>query len=75
PVTISGLMDHSVVKIADSAGNVIWQTRAEGGMATWDPTGSDGQRVRSGIYYAYVSTDGGSSSSSSGAVLKIMVIN
>lgn len=75
PVTISGLMDHSVVKIADAAGNVVWQTRAEGGMATWDPTGPDGRRVRSGIYYAYVSTDGGDSGSSSGTVLKIMVIN
>lgn len=75
PVTISGLMDRSVVKIADAAGNVIWQTRAEGGMATWDPVGADGKRVRSGIYYAYVSTDGGDSGSAAGTVIKIMVIN
>lgn len=75
PVTISGLMDHSVVKIADAAGNVVWQTRAEGGMASWPATGVDGQRVRSGIYFAYVSTDGGESGSSAGAVVKIMVIN
>lgn len=75
PVTISGLMDHSLVKIADAAGNVVWQTRSQGGMATWDVTGTDGQRVRSGIYYAYVSTDGGDSGSSEGTVIKIMVIN
>lgn len=75
PVTISGLMDHSVVKIADAAGNVVWQTRSQGGMASWDVTGPDGQRVRSGIYYAYVSTDGGDSGSSGGTVIKIMVIN
>lgn len=72
-VTITGLMDNSVVKIADSAGNVVAETRSEGGMATWDACNRAGQRVSSGVYYVYVSA--GDGTQSSGAVTKILVIN
>lgn len=72
-VTISGLMDNTIVKIADAAGHVVHQERAEGGMATWSACAPDGSRVRSGIYYVYaISSDG---TQSSGAVTKILVIN
>ncbi len=74
PVTITGLMDNSLVKIADSAGNVFYQGRSEGGMVTWDACNQQGERVRSGIYFVYVSS-GGDGQNASGAVTKIMVIN
>lgn len=72
-VTIAGLMDQSIVKVMDSAGSVVYQTRSEGGMATWPATNASGARVRSGVYYIHVSSNSGGKSS--GAVAKVMVIN
>lgn len=72
-VTISGLIDNSIVKIADSAGNVIYQTRSEGGMATWPVCNASGARARSGVYYVFVIADDGESKK--GNVAKIAVIN
>ena len=72
-ITIAGLMDNSLVKITDSAGNVIYQGTSEGGMLSWDGCNSAGERVRTGVYYVYAST-GGNGQSSSGAVTKIMVV-
>ncbi|MCM1223309.1 MAG: hypothetical protein NC548_53540 [Lachnospiraceae bacterium] len=72
-VTITGLMDNSIVKIADAQGNVIYQTRSQGGMATWNPYTSSGARVRTGVYFIYAtSSDGGKQV---GGVSKVMVVN
>lgn len=71
-VTIAGLMDNSLVKIADAAGHVICQGRSEGGEFKWNVCNSSGHRVASGVYYVFVSQN---SSGSSAAVGKIMVIN
>lgn len=73
-ITIAGLMDNSLVKITDAAGNVFYQGRSEGGMMTWDGCNSSGERVRSGIYYVYASS-GGDGQSTKGVVTKIMVVN
>lgn len=72
-ITIAGLKDNSLVKIADIAGNVFFQGRSEGGMISWDGCNSAGERVRTGVYFVFASenADGGSS----GAVAKIMVVN
>ncbi len=72
PVTITGLMENSLVKIADVSGNVIYQGRSEGGSMTWDVCNSAGQRVRTGVYFVLASQSAGGSS---GAVAKITVIN
>lgn len=72
-VTITGLMDNSVVKITDQAGNVVYETRAQGGMATWPVCNAAGDKVRSGVYYALaIYSDG---TSSAGKPTKILVIN
>ena len=71
-VKITGLMDNSIVKITDSYGNAVYQTRSEGGMATWNVCNYSGDRVKSGVYYIYASSNNGKSK---GAVTKIMVIN
>lgn len=73
-ITITGLMDDSLVKIADTTGNVLYQARSEGGMVTWDGCNRSGQRVSSGVYYVYASV-GGDNRQSKGAVTKITVIN
>lgn len=72
-ITVAGLMENSLVKIADANGNVLYQGRSEGGMITWDGCNSAGERVRSGIYYVYAST-GGEGNASNAVVTKIMVI-
>lgn len=72
-ITIAGLMDDSLVKIADAAGNVFFQGRSEGGMISWDGCDAGGNRVRSGVYYVFASQN--ATGSASGAVTKILVIN
>jgi len=72
-ITIKGLMDNSLVKIADIQGNVVWNGRSEGGLAVWDGCDTAGNRVNSGVYMVYTSQN--ASGSASGAVTKIVVIN
>lgn len=71
-VTITGLMDNSLVKIADSAGNVVYTGTSEGGSMTWDVCNSSGSRVRSGIYFIMASQN---AEGNTGVVAKVMVIN
>lgn len=72
-ITVKGLMDNSLVKIADASGNVVHQGRSDGGMFTWDGCNSSGARVKSGVYYVFASQSNGGSSSS--AVTKILIMN
>lgn len=72
-ITIAGLMENSLVKIADASGNVVHQGRSDGGMFTWDGCNSSGDRVKTGVYFVFASQN--ATGSSSGAVTKIMVIN
>jgi hypothetical protein len=68
PVTIKGLMDNSLIKIADAAGNVIFQTRSNGGIATWTPD----SRLRTGVYYILASQN---ADGNTAVVAKILVVN
>ena len=72
-ITIDGLMNNSLVKIADTQGNVFWQGQSEGGMAVWDGCDSRGERVRAGVYFVIASKS--DVNSSEGVVAKIVVIN
>lgn len=72
-ITVTGLMDNSLVKIADAAGNVFSTGTSNGGMYVWDGCNAAGDRVPSGVYYVFASQSG--ESSSSGAVTKILVVN
>lgn len=69
-VTITGLIDHSNVKITDINGNLIYQTRSAGSEATWNCRNKDGNRVATGIYLVLVSSEEAGES----VVTKIMVI-
>ena len=71
-ITITGLKDNCLVKIADAAGNVITQMRSVGGTAVWDARTPSGDRVKSGVYFVFASTsDSGTSLS---AVSKILIM-
>lgn len=71
-ITITGLMDNSLVKIADAAGNVVHSGRSEGGSMVWDGCNAAGERVRSGVYFILASQN---QDGNSGVVAKITVIN
>lgn len=70
-VTIKGLMDNSLVKIADASGNVIRQFKSTGGMATWDCCDQNGDRAQTGVYLVICSQANGGSEA---VVTKIAVI-
>ena len=70
-VTITGMMDNSLIKIADAGGFVIRQLKSTGGMATWDCCDQNGERVKTGVYMVLCSQANGSGES---VVTKIAVI-
>lgn len=74
-ITIKGLMDNSLVKIADTQGNVIFTARSEGGMVTWDGCSASGDRVRTGVYLVLASSGGTDGQPHEGVVTKILVVN
>jgi len=71
-ITVTGLMENSLVKIADAAGNVFFNGRSEGGMITWDGCDTSGRRVRTGVYFVMASQN---ADGNSGVVTKILVVN
>lgn len=58
-ITIDGLAFDSDVKITDTAGNIVYATRSNGGRATWDGNGREGRRVASGVYLVFASSPDG----------------
>ena len=71
-LTINGLTENALVKIADSAGNVIKQLKSAGGIATWDCCDANGDRVATGVYYVLASTSGDGSNGN--IVTKFLVV-
>jgi ligand-binding sensor domain-containing protein len=69
-VGISGLAVDAEVKITDISGNLIWQTQAKGGTASWNVRDYNGRRASPGIYIVFAATADGSES----AVGKIAVV-
>lgn len=72
-VTIDQLPDDSLVKIADSAGNLVRELgRAESGSIQWDINDMRHTRVKSGVYYILISSASGGKEA---RVAKILVMN
>ena len=59
------------MKITDVSGKLVWQTRAEGGTATWAVQDYSGKRAATGVYLVFVSNEDGSDR----MVGKLAVIN
>ncbi len=70
-VLIKGLIDKTVIRIADESGNVVWETKSSGGQVEWPVQTLSGSRVSTGVYIVYASTTDGESK----AVTKILVVN
>ncbi len=49
-ITINGLLANAVVKITDIGGNLVFETTANGGTATWNGRNFSGNRVATGVY-------------------------
>ncbi len=59
-VGISGLATNCIVKVTDVSGRLVYQTRSNGGTATWKVQDYKGRRVASGVYLIFASSDDGS---------------
>ncbi len=70
-VNITGLQTNSRVKITDIKGNLINEGKSLGGQYSWNMRNAKGQRVDSGIYLVFGSSEDGSE----GVVTKIMIVN
>lgn len=70
PISITGLLRDSQIRITDSRGNLIFKTVSNGGTAIWDGKNTDGQRVATGVYFALSSDIEGTST----CVSKILVV-
>lgn len=60
PINITGLMENSLVKIADPSGNVICSLKSTGGMVSWDGCNANGDLVPTGVYTIIASQADGS---------------
>jgi hypothetical protein len=71
PITVHGLLSNSIVKITDISGNLVFETRSEGGQAIWYGKNLNGERVQTGVYLVFSANDDGTQSH----VTKILFIN
>lgn len=69
-ITITGLQENSLVKITDTAGNLIYQNFSTGGQLVWNGLTRSGDCLRSGIYLVFASVDNGGE----GVVAKFAVV-
>lgn len=70
-IGINGVAENAIVKITDTNGKLIYQTRAFGGIATWDGRDLQGKRAETGIYLVFSATNDGED----GLVSKIAIID
>jgi sugar lactone lactonase YvrE len=59
PVTITGLLENTDVKITDISGNLVYTTTSLGGNAIWDGRNLNGKRVRTGVYLVFCNNENG----------------
>ena len=53
-VGINGLTDNATVKILDAGGQLVYETRSQGGTAVWNLLDYRGRRAQTGIYLVIV---------------------
>jgi len=71
PIAIKGLMNNSTLKITDISGSLVYETKSEGGQAIWYGKNFKDERVSSGVYMVFCTSEDGSKKT----VTKILVIN
>ncbi|MFD1144818.1 two-component regulator propeller domain-containing protein [Larkinella insperata] len=58
-VSIRGLVENTVVKVMDAGGQLVYETRSQGGTATWDLRDYRGRTAETGIYFVFAVTPDG----------------
>lgn len=58
-ITVSGLIENTFVKITDINGNIVHETTSLGGQATWDGKNYAGDRVATGVYLVFCTSEDG----------------
>ncbi|MDD4144807.1 MAG: T9SS type A sorting domain-containing protein [Prolixibacteraceae bacterium] len=53
PVTVTGLMENSDIRITDITGNLVFKTTSLGGQAVWNGKNLNGNRVKTGVYLVF----------------------
>ena len=71
PVTITGLIEKTDVKITDISGNLVFNTQSLGGQAVWDGTNLNGNRVKTGVYLVFCTDEFGEETH----ITKLLFIN
>lgn len=70
-IAIRGLVQNASVKITDVNGQVVYETRAEGGQAIWDGRNFEGRKANTGVYMVFITDSDGSEK----LVTKILFLN
>ena len=58
-IAVRGLVANANVKITDMSGNLVYETRANGGQAIWNGRNFKGEKAHSGVYLVFSSNDDG----------------
>ncbi|TRX71219.1 two-component regulator propeller domain-containing protein [Carboxylicivirga sp. M1479] len=69
-ITITGLVQNSILKITNVSGKLVHETTSLGGKAYWDGKNLSGENVKTGVYLIYVSSPDGEKSS----VTKLLIV-
>jgi hypothetical protein len=59
-ITVTGLAGNVNVKFTDVSGNLVYETTAKGGQATWDGMSFNGRKVNTGVYLVFCTNEDGS---------------
>jgi len=70
-IVIKGTVEKSNIKITDITGNLVYETTSLGGQAIWDGKNFDGQKVSTGVYLVFCTSEDGYKS----VVTKLLFIN
>ncbi len=70
-ISITGLVENSIVRITDVNGHVVYETRSNGGIATWNGLIKSGRRAATGVYIVMCVDSSGKKH----ATTKILFIN
>ncbi|MCF8378989.1 MAG: hypothetical protein K9H49_05380 [Bacteroidales bacterium] len=58
-IVISGLIENTFVKVTDLNGNIVFETTSLGGQALWDGFNYAGDRVATGVYLVFCTSEDG----------------
>lgn len=70
-VYVTGLINEAIVKVTDIAGNLVWETKSQGGQIEWDLHTFSGTKAASGVYLIYCTSSDGEKK----AFTKLLVVN